>query len=204
MEQSTDPPVEIRSSARRRKTGVAYWEGEHIVVVVPERMRRADREAFALRLAAQLLRRDTRRHRSDEALERRAAVLADRYFDGVRPASIRWSARQQQRWGSCSLHSREIRISSRLKSAPEWVLDSVVVHELSHLLEAGHTARFWSLAGRYPRHDEAETYLAGFSAGLAAQGLESPPSSQLCEEKGSETDAARGQGSGAEPESLAC
>ena len=72
----------------------------------------------------------------------RAAVLADQYLGGIRPSSIRWSTRQQRRWGSCSLHSREIRIASRLQTVPEWVLDGVIVHELTHLLEAGHTARF--------------------------------------------------------------
>jgi predicted metal-dependent hydrolase len=122
-------------------------------------------------LVKQLLERTGRRHASDAGLAARAAALADHYLDGIRPSSIRWSSRQQRRWGSCSLHSREIRIASRLQTVPEWVLDGVIVHELAHLLEAGHTARFHEIANRYPRQGEAHTYLDGFGHGLTTAGF---------------------------------
>jgi len=171
MDPKLTPEVEIRASARRRKTGVAFWEGGHVVVVVPERMSRSARESFAEQLVKHLLQRTGRRHASDGGLEARAGVLADQYLDGVRPSSIRWSTRHQRRWGSCSLHTREIRIAARLQTVPEWVLDGVIVHELTHLLEAGHTARFYALAGRYPRQAEAHTYLEGFGHGLTTAGV---------------------------------
>jgi predicted metal-dependent hydrolase len=171
MDPNVTPEVEIRASARRRKTGVAFWEGGHVVVVVPERMSRATRDSFADQLVKQLLERTGRRHASDAGLAARAAALADHYLDGIRPSSIRWSSRQQRRWGSCSLHSREIRIASRLQTVPEWVLDGVIVHELAHLLEAGHTARFHEIANRYPRQGEAHTYLDGFGHGLTTAGF---------------------------------
>ena len=72
------------------------------------------------------------------------------YLDGVEPASIRWATNQTKRWGSCTLATREIRISSRLRVAPPWVLDAVIVHELAHLLEPGHSPRFRELESRYP------------------------------------------------------
>jgi predicted metal-dependent hydrolase len=171
MDPNVTPEVEIRASARRRKTGVAFWEGGHVVVVAPERMSRATRDSFADQLVKQLLERTGRRHASDAGLAARAAALADHYLDGIRPSSIRWSSRQQRRWGSCSLHSREIRIASRLQTVPEWVLDGVIVHELVHLLEAGHTARFHEIADRYPRQREAHTYLDGFGHGLTTGGF---------------------------------
>jgi hypothetical protein len=171
MDPDVTPEVEIRSSARRRKTGVAFWEGGRVVVVVPERMSRAAKDVFAKELVQHLMQRTGRRHASDSGLEARAAVLADQYLDGVRPSSIRWSSRQQRRWGSCSLHSREIRVASRLQTVPEWVLDGVIVHELAHLLEAGHTPRFHELANRYLRQAEAHTYLDGFGHGLTTAGV---------------------------------
>src|ERR1019366_3355951 len=170
MDPNVTPEVEIRASARRRKTGVAFWEGGHVVVVVPERMSRATRDSFADQLVKQLLERTGHRHASDAGLAARAAALADHYLDGIRPSSIRWSSRQQRRWGSCSLHSREIRIASRLQTVPEWVLDGVIVHELAHLLEAGHTARFPALTNCSPRPAEAHTYLDGFGHGLTTAG----------------------------------
>jgi predicted metal-dependent hydrolase len=92
--------------------------------------------------------------------------------------------RQQQRWGSCSLHSREIRIASRLQTVPEWVLDGVIVHELAHLLEAGHTARFHELANRYPRQAEAHTYLDGFGHGLTTAGFPLDPDAEEASAEG--------------------
>ncbi|MGD0983163.1 MAG: M48 family metallopeptidase [Acidimicrobiales bacterium] len=171
MDPNVTTEVEIRTSARRRKTGVAFWEGGHVVVVVPERMSRATRDGFADQLVRQLLERTGRRHASDAGLAARAAVLGEQYLGGVLPSSIRWSSRQQRRWGSCSLHSREIRIASRLQTVPEWVLDGVIIHELAHLLEAGHTARFHEIANRYPRQREAHTYLDGFGHGLTTAGF---------------------------------
>ena len=134
-------------------------------------MSRSARDLFAGQLVEHLLKRTGNGHASDAALEARAGLLADLYLDGLRPASIRWSTRQQRRWGSCSLHSREIRIASRLQTVPEWVLDGVIVHELAHLLEAAHTPHFYELANRYPRQTEAHIYLDGFGHGLTTAGL---------------------------------
>ena len=55
---------------------------------------------------------------------------------------------------------------------PGWVVDYVLVHELAHLLEAGHTPAFWAWVDRYPRAEKAKGYLEGYSAGAR---LEPPP-----------------------------
>jgi hypothetical protein len=41
------------------------------------------------------------------------------------------------------------------------VVDYVLLHELAHLLEPGHDARFWRWVGRYPRAERARGYLEG-------------------------------------------
>ncbi|MEY2456280.1 MAG: hypothetical protein QOK06_1374, partial [Acidimicrobiaceae bacterium] len=46
-EAPSRPPVEVRSSTRRRKTVAAHWEGDTIVVVVPHRLPKRQRQAFA-------------------------------------------------------------------------------------------------------------------------------------------------------------
>jgi predicted metal-dependent hydrolase len=162
------PEVEIRPSTRRRKTATAYYESGRIVVLVPARLTVEQRQALADRLVDRLLHRNSRSVASDEALVTRASQLADRYLEGTRPRSIRWSARQHQRWGSCTPATRDIRISSRLQVVPDWVLDSVIVHELAHLLEASHSPRFHELAARYPRLAEADAYLLGYSLGMSS------------------------------------
>jgi predicted metal-dependent hydrolase len=61
------------------------------------------------------------------------------------------------RWGSCSSKGN-INLSTRLLLAPEEVVDYIIVHELSHLLEFNHSPRFWKIVGSimpdYKRHEK--------------------------------------------------
>ena len=68
------------------------------------------------------------------------------------------------RWASCTPADATIRLSRRLQDMPVWVQDYVLVHELAHLIEAGHGPRFWRLVAAYPRTERARGYLDGVSA----------------------------------------
>jgi predicted metal-dependent hydrolase len=85
---------------------------------------------------------------------------------------VAWSNRQQQRWGSCTTATGEIRLSERLRVMPDWVADYVLMHELSHLLERTHTARFHTLVARYPHSERAQGFLEGWQAALNRPSLE--------------------------------
>jgi hypothetical protein len=76
---------------------------------------------------------------------------------------VRWVGNQRQRWGSCTVDDRAIRISDRLQGMPGYVLDYVLVHELAHLIEADHGPRFQALVAQYPHADRARGYLEGWS-----------------------------------------
>jgi predicted metal-dependent hydrolase len=160
------PDVEVRISTRRRKSATAFFENNHIVVVVPAHVRKSERQELVDWLVKRLLSRRPAAATSDEALLRRAVSLADRYVDGVRPRSIRWVENQGKRWGSCSVQTREIRMSHRLREVPDWVLDATIVHELAHLLHADHSAAFHAVADRFPRQRDAMVFLEGYSLGL--------------------------------------
>ena len=137
-----------------------------MVVVVPARLSKADRVELVEGLVQRVLAQRPLVTTSDQDLEERAALLADEYLGGVRPRSIRWVSNQQRRWGSCTSRTGEIRISDRLRFVPGWVIDAVLVHELAHLIEPTHSARFRRLADRYPRTAEADTFLAGYTLGM--------------------------------------
>lgn len=144
-------------------------QGERVVVRLPAGLASAEEE----RLIAHLLRRVTGGQRADElggdaALERRAHLLADRYLDGVRPTSVRWSGRMARRFGSCTTADRSIRISRDVAGMPRYVRDYVLVHELAHLLVADHSVAFHALLSRYPDSERARGYLEGYSAGRLA------------------------------------
>lgn len=152
--------IEVRRSARRRKTISAEIVGDALIVSVPERMTRAQEqewvEVMAKRMAARA-RRDRLNAMPD--LTERAAELADRYLGGVRPAAITWVTNQNTRWGSCTPEDGTIRLSLELSSYPGWVRDYVIVHELAHLLVANHSPRFWALVERYPLTERARGFL---------------------------------------------
>jgi hypothetical protein len=44
------------------------------------------------------------------------------------------------------------------------VIDYVLVHELAHLLEVGHTPAFWEWVDRYPKAERAKGFLEGVAA----------------------------------------
>jgi hypothetical protein len=63
-----------------------------------------------------------------------------------RPASVAWRS-MRERWGSCTSLDRTIRISDRLKGAPDYVLDSVLFHEAIHLRHFDHVLNAALLLG---------------------------------------------------------
>lgn len=162
----TRPPVEVRTSPRRRKTASAFWQDGRVVVVLPARLPRAERVEIVEGLVRRVLAQRPSITASDQDLARRASALSKKYLEGVKPGSIRWVDNQGKRWGSCTSGTGDIRISDRLRVVPDWVLDAVLVHELAHLIEPSHSPRFRNLTDRFPRMVEADTFLAGYTLGL--------------------------------------
>lgn len=171
MSGARKPVVEVRRSQRRHRTVSAYRDGERVVVLIPAQFSRSEENEWVDRMLARLAARDERGHRSDVELMARARRLVARYLTEypVSPASVRWVHNQNGRWGSCTPTDRTIRISDRIQDMPEWVIDYVLLHELTHLVVPRHTARFWALVGRYPKAERARGYLEGVcaAAGLA-------------------------------------
>jgi predicted metal-dependent hydrolase len=163
--------VEVRRSARRRRTVTAYREKGRTVVLIPAAFSPAEERRWVAQMVAKLQTREERRRRSlggDDELMTRALALSAVHLDGLaEPVSVRWVDNQNRRWGSCTPADRSIRLSSRLRSMPEYVVDYVLVHELAHLLEPGHDKRFWALVARYPRAERARGFLEGVELGAS-------------------------------------
>ncbi|WP_067431121.1 M48 metallopeptidase family protein [Nocardioides jensenii] len=173
-----DPEIEVRRSKRRRRTVSAYRDGDKVVVLIPASLSRAQEAEWVETMVARLDRQQKRRRPSDEQLARRAADLSERYLGGLAvPDSVRWVENQTTRWGSCTPGDRSIRLSSRLQGMPSWVVDYVLIHELTHLIEHGHNEKFWAWVAHYPKSERARGYLLGYSAASEME----PPSSELDE-----------------------
>jgi predicted metal-dependent hydrolase len=176
-------PVEVRRSARRRRTVAAFWENGTAVVAIPASFTRTQEREWVHRMLEKLRlqgERGTpgagkRRPRNDAALASHAAELSAKYFGGrAAPSSVRWVSNQNSRWGSATPSDGSIRLSEKLRPMPQWVIDYVLLHELAHLLVAAHNAAFWRLLEAYPDTERAKAFLEGVSfatsRGLAADG----------------------------------
>jgi predicted metal-dependent hydrolase len=160
------PAVRVVRSPQRRKTVTAYRDGDTVVVQLPARLSQHEQDYWVAHMLQRLEQRERRQPPTDQALQRRALLLARRHFDGaVQPASVRWVTNMRARYGSCTPTDRTIRLSDRIAPYPAWVRDYVLVHELAHLAVPDHSAAFWALVDRYPMAERAR----GF---LIAKGLE--------------------------------
>jgi predicted metal-dependent hydrolase len=97
------------------------------------------------------LRREAKRD-LEAASHRFAAALAV----SVKRVAVR---DQASRWGSCS-STGVLSFSWRLILAPAFVLEYLAAHEVAHLAEMNHSARFWRLVQRLcPDHQRAKVWL---------------------------------------------
>lgn len=70
---------------------------------------------------------------------------------------------QRSRWGSCSVRGT-ICLNWRLIQAPAEVRDYLIIHELMHLHEMNHSARFWKwVQAACPNYHRAEQWLNQYS-----------------------------------------
>ncbi|WP_439598677.1 M48 family metallopeptidase [Falsiroseomonas sp.] len=102
--------------------------------------------AFLARRVADFLRAEAKRRIAALAAPHAAALA-------VTPRAIRLKD-PRSRWGSCAPDGT-LAFSWRLVMAPSWVLDYVVAHEVAHLREMNHSARFWAHVARLSPHREA-------------------------------------------------
>ena len=90
--------------------------------------------------------------RLGEKTERLARIV------GVEPNSITVTD-YKSRWGSCSVKG-DISYNWRIILAPHRMVDYVVVHELCHILEHNHSARYWNHVEQYvPNWRECKDWL---------------------------------------------
>jgi predicted metal-dependent hydrolase len=172
---SEERTVRIVRSDRRQKTVAARWVdgGQVLEVLAPSGASDAELGPIIDKLKRRL---EAQRERAeiadDAALRRRAQELNRQYFGGkLSWSEIRYVTNQSHRYGSCTPAQATIRISHRVASMPNWVRDYVIMHELAHLVEANHGARFWKLVNKYPRTERARGFL--IALGMEGEGEES-------------------------------
>jgi len=89
----------------------------------------------------------------------------------VMPSAIKING-AKTRWGSCSA-KKSLNFSWRLIMACDEVIDYVVIHELAHITEMNHSARFWAVVGNVaPDYRERRKLLKVLQKRLAGENWE--------------------------------
>ena len=180
------PVVEVRRSRKRRRTVAAYREDDKVVVLVPARFTRAEEKEWVATMLARLERSEKRRRPSDAGLMRRAAELTPSYLDGrAEPGHGALGGQPEQPLGQLHPERPGDPAVHRLQGMPPWVIDYVLVHELAHLIEAGHTPAFWAWVDRYPKAERAKGFLEGVAA-ASQLGIEADAAGLLRRGRGSD------------------
>lgn len=97
--------------------------------------------------------------------EKRQNILEEWYREQVRkavpPLIAKWERlmhvkvhgfyvqRMKTKWGSCNAEASTIRLNTDLAKKPSPCLEYIVVHELAHLIEPTHNARFTALMDQF-------------------------------------------------------
>ena len=149
----TDEGLLVRAPLRASKREIERVIRDHRVWIEKRMRQREQTKAEALRKG--LLSTEEIRDLAEQArayIPQRVAYYAE--LLGVRPGRIT-IRNQKTRWGSCSAKGN-LNFNCLLMLTPPEVIDSVVVHELCHLLEMNHSARFYehvlSVYPEYRRH----------------------------------------------------
>lgn len=128
------------------RTRAKYENGEMHLWLKEPGSEEAVRAALKSVLAARAL----------ERIRERLAVYGPRIGGEFGRVAIR---DQRSRWGSCS-SKHNLNFNWKLIMAPPQVLDYVVIHELCHLHEFNHSARFWKLvAAQMPEYEAWKKWL---------------------------------------------
>lgn len=168
--------AEWRAHQARRDRLEVRWEdgaplrylGETLTMCVAENARRTERvgDRLIVGLPAQA-RTEQLKDRVQCWLQARAREVFSERIDrfgahhGFTPR--RWSlSSARTRWGSCSADG-SIRLNWRLVHFPIDIVDYVIAHELAHLRELNHGARFWQIVGDlFPEYERARAWLRRF------------------------------------------
>ena len=128
---------EYRLLVRRGGRGAAALAGDTVVLTARSASTAAGREKII---------REWYREQLKTEIARR--LPAWETATGLRAAS--WQTKTMTtRWGTCNPKTGKLWFNVHLAEKPPECLDYIIVHELTHLVERGHNARFYGLLDRY-------------------------------------------------------
>lgn len=148
-----------RQSPREMISGEShyFWGQRYRLRVIaytgPPRIRCSSADFLELFVRAETTAAQRRRVLEDwyrEQLRGRIPALLAQWQPVLGAAAAEWGIKKMKtRWGSCNIRARRVWFNLELAKKPARCLEYVVVHELVHLLERNHNARFKALMDQY-------------------------------------------------------
>jgi len=122
---------------RRGRAAVRLMDGDTLSLQVPPGVDQSRRRAVLERWYRQLL-------------TEQIPIIVEQWQPIMDVRVAEWRIkRMKTRWGTCNIGDRRIWLSLALATQPPECLEYVVVHEMVHLLERRHNARFHAFMDRF-------------------------------------------------------
>lgn len=158
----------IRSKARRKTIQAKLTEERKIRVLAPYRAE----EEFILNFIKKTVKKFALKESisgKGEDLQKRAEMLRKKYVKSAPDFKISYSENLKTTWGKCFTQKKEIILNPKLSKFPLWVVDMVIIHELSHLIHPDHGKEFRALVSKYKLKERATGYL--YAKGINAKDI---------------------------------
>lgn len=153
--------VKIIRSPKRKKTIQARMVGETLEVHLPLGMDCEEEREVIEKMKQKIEKKKLKsKINEDDYLEKRFDDFNKKYFQSkLKINSIQFVTNQERQRGSCTPGNGTIRISHKLLGMPKWVLDYLIMHEMTHLAHPNHSKAFWEKVGEYKFTERARGFL---------------------------------------------
>lgn len=153
--------VKLIRSPDRKKTIQARMVGDTLVVHLPLGLHSEEERKIIGEMKEKIEKKKQKSQlNKDDFLINKFNEFNNKYFLGkLKVNSIKFVTNQERVRGSCTPNKCTIRLSHTLLEMPKWVLDYVIIHEMTHLLHPNHSKEFWVKVGEYEFTERARGFL---------------------------------------------
>ncbi len=124
------------STSQAKSTGTAHIDGSNLVLSLPKL---EEQDYYTRDFITALISRSVSADLIPSFSARVEAYNKLIYKEQINDIRLKYV---HSRWGSCATNGN-LNFSSKILLAPPNIMDSVIIHELSHLKEMNHGSRFW-------------------------------------------------------------
>lgn len=121
---------------KAKSTGTVHVENEHLILNLPKL---DEHDYYTRDFITTLISRGISADLLDDFTDRVHDYNKQFYREKINSVRIKYI---HSRWGSCATNGN-LNFSSKILLAPTNIMDHIIVHELAHLKEMNHGARFW-------------------------------------------------------------